>query len=41
VLRIVDGLPVAYLLGLIVILATGKRRQRIGDLAGDTTVVRA
>jgi uncharacterized RDD family membrane protein YckC len=40
VLRIVDGLPVAYLLGLIVVLATGKRRQRIGDLAGDTTVVR-
>ena len=41
VLRIVDALPFAYLLGLIVVLATGQRRQRIGDLAAGTTVVSA
>ena len=41
VLRIVDALPFAYLLGLIVVLATGRRRQRIGDLAAGTTVVSA
>jgi uncharacterized RDD family membrane protein YckC len=40
VLRIVDGL-LFYLVGLIVILATGQKRQRVGDLAGGTTVVRA
>ena len=41
ILRPIDGLPFAYLLGLIVILATGQRRQRIGDLAGGTTVTKA
>ena len=41
VLRVIDALPFAYLLGLIVVLATGKRRQRIGDLAGGTTVAAA
>ena len=40
ILRIVDGF-LFYLVGLIVILATGKKRQRVGDLAGGTTVVRA
>ena len=40
VLRIVDGFAF-YLVGLIVILATGKKRQRLGDLAGGTTVARA
>lgn len=41
VLRIVDALPAAYLLGFVVVLATGRRRQRIGDLAAGTTVVSA
>ena len=40
-LRIIDGLPFAYLVGLVAIVATGSRRQRIGDLAADTTVARA
>jgi uncharacterized RDD family membrane protein YckC len=40
VCRIVDVLPAMYLLGFIVMLAT-RNRQRIGDLAGGTTVVRA
>jgi uncharacterized RDD family membrane protein YckC len=40
-LRIVDGLPVLYLVGFVTALATGDRRQRIGDLAGGTQVVRA
>lgn len=39
-LRIVDGLFL-YLVGLIVILATGKKRARVGDLAAGTQVVRA
>ena len=38
VLRLVDGV-IFYLVGLIVILASGKRRQRLGDLAGRTHVV--
>jgi len=40
VLRIVDGLPVFYIVGLITIAVTEKN-QRIGDLAVGTTVVRA
>jgi len=40
-LRIVDALPFLYLVGLIVVFATGRRRQRVGDLAARTTVVRA
>jgi uncharacterized RDD family membrane protein YckC len=40
-LRIVDSLPLAYLVGLIVVLVTGRRRQRLGDLAAGTTVVSA
>ena len=39
-LRLVDGLPILYLVGLVTILATGAKRQRVGDLAADTTVVR-
>ncbi len=41
VLRLVDALPIAYIVGLVTILATGRRRQRIGDMAADTAVVRA
>jgi uncharacterized RDD family membrane protein YckC len=40
VLRAVDSLPFLYLVGFVAVLATG-RRQRIGDLAARTTVVRA
>jgi len=40
-LRIVDSLPFAYLVGLIAVLATGRKRQRLGDLAAGTTVVSA
>jgi uncharacterized RDD family membrane protein YckC len=41
ILRIVDALPVLYIVGLITVLATGERRQRVGDLAARTRVVRA
>ena len=37
-LRLIDGLGF-YLVGLIAVLATGQRRQRLGDLAAKTTVV--
>jgi hypothetical protein len=40
VLRLVDGLGV-YLVGLITMLATGQRRQRLGDLAAGTIVTTA
>ena len=40
-LRIVDALPFFYLVGFITALVTGKRRQRLGDLAAKTLVVRA
>jgi uncharacterized RDD family membrane protein YckC len=40
-LRLVDILPALYLLGLVVALAGGERRQRIGDLAARTVVVKA
>jgi uncharacterized RDD family membrane protein YckC len=40
VLRVVDGVG-AYIVGLIVMLATGQRRQRLGDLAAGTIVVDA
>ena len=39
-LRVVDVLPVLYLLGFVLILATD-RKQRLGDIAADTVVVRA
>ncbi len=41
-LRLVDWLPVLYLVGfLVATLATGERRQRLGDLAAKTMVARA
>jgi uncharacterized RDD family membrane protein YckC len=40
VLRIIDGLPVFYLLGLIIV-ATSKNKQRLGDMAAGTVVVRS
>jgi uncharacterized RDD family membrane protein YckC len=40
VLRVVDGLFL-YLVGLVVMLATGERRQRLGDLAAGTVVADA
>jgi uncharacterized RDD family membrane protein YckC len=40
-LRIVDWLPLLYLAGWISTLATGTRRQRIGDLAAKTAMARA
>ena|SRR5215218_2347631 len=39
-LRVIDGLLV-YLVGLIVMLVTGERRQRLGDLAAGTVVADA
>jgi uncharacterized RDD family membrane protein YckC len=40
-LRLIDWLPALYLIGFITILATGPRRQRLGDLAARTGVARA
>jgi uncharacterized RDD family membrane protein YckC len=40
VLRIIDVLPLLYLVGFVAMLATGTRRQRLGDLAGNTLVTR-
>jgi len=40
VLRIIDGLPVLYLVGLISVAVTSKK-QRLGDLAAGTLVVEA
>lgn len=40
VLRIVDALPAAYVIGLIVMLVSQKK-QRIGDMAAKTIVVKA
>jgi uncharacterized RDD family membrane protein YckC len=39
-LRAVDVLPFLYLLGFVLMLATGRRRARLGDLAAGTAVVR-
>jgi uncharacterized RDD family membrane protein YckC len=39
VLRLIDGLPLLYLPGIVSILVT-KRNQRLGDLAAGTIVVR-
>lgn len=36
-LRVIDGIGF-YLVGMVVVLATGQRRQRLGDLAAKTTV---
>lgn len=40
-LRVVDWLPFLYLVGFIATLATGGRRQRLGDLAAKTGVAQA
>ena len=40
VLRVIDVLPLLYLVGFVAALATERWRQRIGDLAAGTTVVR-
>ncbi len=40
VLRVVDWLPVLYLVGFVSMAATGARRQRLGDLAAGTRVPR-
>jgi len=40
-LRVVDFLPVLYLAGFVTMMATGTRRQRIGDLAARTDVAQA
>jgi uncharacterized RDD family membrane protein YckC len=39
-LRIVDVLPLLYLVGFVAMMATGVRRQRLGDLVGRTIVTR-
>ncbi len=40
ILRIIDVLPLLYLVGFVAMMATGVRRQRLGDLAGRTIVTR-
>lgn len=40
-LRVIDALPFAYIIGFITIFATGEKRQRVGDLAAKTQVVKA
>jgi uncharacterized RDD family membrane protein YckC len=40
-LRLVDWLPLLYLTGFIATLATGSRRQRLGDLVAGTAVTAA
>jgi uncharacterized RDD family membrane protein YckC len=39
-LRIVDWLPIMYLVGFIAVMVSGARRARLGDLAAKTGVVR-
>jgi hypothetical protein len=39
--RVVDWLPALYLVGFLLMLATGARRQRLGDLAANTRIARA
>jgi uncharacterized RDD family membrane protein YckC len=40
-LRVVDWLPLLYLVGFIAMLATGARQQRLGDLAARTGIAKA
>lgn len=40
IVRLVDVLPLLYLVGFVAMMATGVRRQRIGDLAGRAIVTR-
>jgi uncharacterized RDD family membrane protein YckC len=37
--RLIDWLPLLYVVGAITVFATGERRQRLGDLAAGTRVV--
>jgi uncharacterized RDD family membrane protein YckC len=39
-LRIIDVLPFLYLIGFTVMVTAGKGRQRLGDMAAGTAVVR-
>ena len=40
ILRFIDALPFGYLSGLVSMVRTGpERRQRIGDVAGETRVI--
>jgi len=39
-LRVVDSLPTAYILGILLIIVT-KERQRLGDMVAGTLVVRS
>ncbi len=39
-LRVVDWLPFLYIVGFVSVLATGRRRMRLGDLAAKTVVAR-
>ncbi len=39
--RFVDWLPLLYVVGAVTYFATGKRRQRLGDIAAKTRVVAA
>ena len=41
VLRLVDALPFLYGIGTLTMILSGKRRQRLGDLAAGTVVTRA
>jgi uncharacterized RDD family membrane protein YckC len=41
VLRLIDALPGFYLVGVLTMILSGKRRQRLGDLAVGTIVTRA
>jgi uncharacterized RDD family membrane protein YckC len=41
VLRLLDALPAAYIVGFVTMLVTGKSRRRLGDLAVGTVVTRA
>jgi uncharacterized RDD family membrane protein YckC len=38
-LRVIDGLPFLYLLGLLVVVVS-KRKQRLGDMAAGTIIVK-
>ena len=40
ILRIIDGLPFLYLVGFIVMVSS-KQKQRIGDMAAGTRIVKA
>jgi uncharacterized RDD family membrane protein YckC len=40
-LRVIDWLPLLYLVGFVATLATGARRERLGDMAARTAVRRA